>query len=106
MVMVDDSIVRGTTCANIVHMLKEAGATKVHVAISAPTFLYPCYYGTDIPSREELTAVHNTVEQMRDKLGADSLTFLDVEDLREIMGCTGFCSGCFSGTYPDGGKCE
>ncbi|MHC1696156.1 MAG: amidophosphoribosyltransferase [Eubacteriales bacterium] len=105
-VMVDDSIVRGTTCANIVHMLKEAGATKVHVAISAPTFLYPCYYGTDIPSREELTAVHNTVEQMRDKLGADSLTFLDVDDLREIMGCTGFCSGCFSGTYPDGGKCE
>ncbi len=71
--MVDDSIVRGTTCANIIKMLKKAGATEVHVRISSPPFLHPCYFGTDVPSNEKLIAHSHTPEQIRDMIGADSL---------------------------------
>lgn len=108
-VMVDDSIVRGTTSARIVQLLKSAGAREVHVRISAPPFLWPCYYGTDIPSREELTAQKHTLDEIRDMIGADSLGYLQTESLPHLTGQAdtgshpecGYCNACFSGDYPD-----
>ena len=85
-VMVDDSIVRGTTCANIIKMLKKAGATEVHVRISSPPFLHPCYFGTDVPSNEQLIAHSHTTEEIREMIGADSLGYMEVEKLKEFMG--------------------
>lgn len=100
-VMIDDSIVRGTTSERIVRMLKNAGATEVHVRISSPPFLYPCYFGTDIPSDDQLIAHNNTVDQICKMLGANSLGYLDVERLGEMLGCDmGYCSACFTGDYP------
>ena len=99
-VMIDDSIVRGTTCKRIVHMLKDAGAKEVHVRISAPPFLHPCYFGTDIPDKDQLVATDKTVEQIRDELGADSLAFLKIERLSEICDGLPYCDACFSGNYP------
>ena len=100
-VMVDDSIVRGTTSERIVRMLKNAGATEVHVRISSPPFLYPCYFGTDVPSCDQLIAHNNTIEQICKMLGADSLGYLDGERLHELIeGDTGYCDACFSGHYP------
>lgn len=100
-VMVDDSIVRGTTSGRIVKMLKDAGATEVHVRISSPPFLYPCYFGTDVPSCDQLIAHNNTVEQICKLIGADSLGYLDGERLPELIeGDTGYCDACFSGHYP------
>ncbi len=101
-VMVDDSIVRGTTSARIVSQLKQAGATEVHVRISAPPFLWPCYFGTDIPSFEELTARQHTQEAIRQMIGADSLGFLQRESLGKMIGVSGrqYCDACFSGDYP------
>ncbi|WP_167955925.1 amidophosphoribosyltransferase [Anaerosporobacter faecicola] len=100
-VMIDDSIVRGTTSERIVRMLKNAGATEVHVRISSPPFLYPCYFGTDIPSDDQLIAHNNTVEQICEMLGANSLGYLDVERLGEMLGSDmGYCSACFTGQYP------
>ncbi len=101
-VMVDDSIVRGTTSARIVRMLKQAGATEVHVRISAPPFLWPCYFGTDIPSTEELTARRHTLEQIRQLIGADSLGYLQLDSLGDMLGQSGhhYCDACFSGDYP------
>ena len=101
-VLVDDSIVRGTTCAKLVAMLKEAGAKEVHMRISAPPFIWPCYFGTDIPSKEHLMACNYTVEEIRDMIGADSLGFMPVERLPEVVpdiNC-GYCDGCFTGKYP------
>ncbi len=100
-VLVDDSIVRGTTCKNLVTMLKHAGAKEVHMRISSPPFLWPCYFGTDIPSREELAAYKYSVEEMREMYGADSLAFLKVEDLDKILPDRkrGYCSACFTGKY-------
>lgn len=100
-VMIDDSIVRGTTSERIVRMLKNAGATEVHVRISSPPFLYPCYFGTDIPSDDQLIAHNNTVDQICEMLGANTLGYLDVDRLGEMLGCDmGYCSACFSGDYP------
>lgn len=100
-VMVDDSIVRGTTSGRIVKMLKDAGAVEVHVRISSPPFLYPCYFGTDVPSCDQLIAYNNTVEQICELIGADSLGYLDGERLPELIeGDTGYCDACFSGNYP------
>lgn len=100
-VMVDDSIVRGTTSGKIVKMLKDAGATEVHVRISSPPFLYPCYFGTDVPSCDQLIAHNNTIEQICKLIGADSLGYLDGERLPELIeGDTGYCDACFSGNYP------
>ena len=100
-VMVDDSIVRGTTSEKIVRMLKSAGATEVHVRISSPPFLYPCYYGTDVPSREHLIACHNTTEEICKMIGADSLGYLDGERLHELIdGSKQYCEACFTGEYP------
>lgn len=100
-IMIDDSIVRGTTSGRIVKALKEAGATEVHVRISSPPFLHSCYFGTDIPSGKELIAHNSTVEQICEKIGADSLGYLEVEDLSQIInGESGYCDACFTGDYP------
>lgn len=100
-VMVDDSIVRGTTSERIVRMLKAAGATEVHVRISSPPFLHPCYFGTDVPSCDQLIAHNNTVDEICKMIGADSLGYLDGERLHELIGGdTGYCAACFSGRYP------
>lgn len=100
-VLVDDSIVRGTTSARLVEMMKQAGATEVHMRISAPPFLHPCYFGTDVPDEENLIACKYTVEQIRQNIGADSLGFTPAERLKEILPPdVGFCDGCFTGNYP------
>ncbi|MCC8122709.1 MAG: amidophosphoribosyltransferase [Oscillospiraceae bacterium] len=101
-VMVDDSIVRGTTSKQIVALLREAGATEVHMCISSPPFISPCYFGTDIPDKKNLIACKYTVDEIRQMIGADSLTFLATESLREIVpdAQCGFCEGCFTGKYP------
>ena len=104
-IMVDDSIVRGTTSAKIVSQLREVGAKEVHVRISSPPFLWQCFYGTDVPTRKELLACNYSLEEIRKKIGADSLEFLDVEDLELLankVSC-GFCDACFTGNYPFGG---
>ncbi len=101
-VLVDDSIVRGTTSKQIVQMLREAGASEVHFLSSAPEFLYPCYFGVDIDSRKDLLAANHSLEEMRKILGVDSLGFLSVENVRKIAeGCgLSLCTGCFTGEYP------
>ena len=104
-VMVDDSIVRGTTSANIINMLREAGATEVHVRISSPPFINPCYYGTDIDSKDKLIACKMSVDEIRQKIGADSLGYLSLEGVKKIAQCTtgcNFCTACFDGIYPAG----
>ena len=101
-VLVDDSIVRGTTSKQIVQLLRDAGATEVHFRSSAPEFLYPCYFGTDVDSRENLIAANHSLEEMREMIGVDSLGFLSVDDVRKIAEnnhCE-FCTGCFTGEYP------
>lgn len=101
-VIVDDSIVRGTTSARIVRLLREAGATEVHMRISAPPFLHPCYFGTDIDSRDHLIACNHSVEEITKIIGADSLGYLSVENVHKLANgcrCT-FCDGCFTGHYP------
>lgn len=104
-VMTDDSIVRGTTIANIVKMLRQAGATEVHVRISSPPFLYPCFYGTDVPSREKLIAVKHTIPEICEMIGADSLGYLDVHSLPAMLGLKDgekcYCDACFTGDYPN-----
>ncbi|MDF2473647.1 MAG: amidophosphoribosyltransferase [Anaerocolumna sp.] len=100
-VMIDDSIVRGTTSERIVRMLKNAGATEVHVRISSPPFLHPCYFGTDVPSGDQLIAHNNSVDKIREMIGADSLGYLEVDRLSELIkGDTGYCDACFTGNYP------
>lgn len=100
-VMIDDSIVRGTTSARIVKMLKEAGAKEVHVRISSPPFKYPCYFGTDVPSSDQLIAYNYSVAEVCQQIGADSLGYLEMEQLKELIdGNEGYCHACFSGEYP------
>ena len=99
-VLVDDSIVRGTTCARIVSLLRGAGAKEIHMRISAPPFLHPCYYGTDIDSRENLIACQHSIPEIAELIGADSLGYLPLESLPELCGGQGYCSACFSGEYP------
>ena len=104
-VLVDDSIVRGTTSANIINMLREAGATEVHVRISSPPFINPCFYGTDIDSKDKLIACKMSVDEIRQKIGADSLGYLSLESVKRIAVCTtgcSFCTACFDGIYPAG----
>ena len=105
-VMTDDSIVRGTTIANIVRMLRNAGALEVHVRISSPPFLFPCYYGTDVPSTDKLIARKYTVDEICEKIGADSLGYLDVNSLTTMLGLPEgsskcYCDACFTGDYPN-----
>ena len=102
-VLVDDSIVRGTTCARIVKLLRTAGATEVHLRSSAPPFLNPCYYGTDVDSKESLIACNHTVEEIAKIAGVDTLGYLRLEDvtkLGESGTCKGYCTACFDGNYP------
>lgn len=99
-IMIDDSIVRGTTSDRIVHMLREAGAKEVHVRISSPPFLWPCYFGTDVPAKDQLIANNRTVDEIKAMIGADSLGYLDIERLREMVDGLGICTGCFNGDYP------
>lgn len=101
-IMIDDSIVRGTTCGKIVKMLRDAGAKEVHVKISSPKFIWPCFFGTDIPSRDVLIANKYTTEEICEIIGADSLDFLSLENLHKIapQSKSGFCDACFTGNYP------
>ena len=99
-VLIDDSIVRGTTSGRIVKLLREAGAKEIHMRISAPPFLHPCYYGTDIDSEEHLIASKYTVPEICNIIGADSLGYLPVESLCALTGNRDFCSACFDGDYP------
>ena len=99
-IMIDDSIVRGTTSDRIVKMLRDAGATEVHVRISSPPFLWPCYFGTDIPEREQLIAYNRSIEDIRRVIGADSLGYLEIGRLEEMVEGLNICKGCFTGTYP------
>ena len=116
-VLIDDSIVRGTTSQRIVNLVREAGAKEVHFRVSAPPFLNPCYYGTDIDSRENLIACHHTIPEIAKMIGADSLGYLSVESARKIAKGVveeaepefkGYCAACFDGHYPtevpDNGK--
>ena len=98
--MIDDSIVRGTTSDRIVSMLREAGATEVHVRISSPPFLWPCYFGTDIPEREQLIAYNRSINEICEVIGADSLGYLREERLSEMVQGLPICKGCFTGEYP------
>ena len=99
-IMIDDSIVRGTTSDRIVGMLKEAGAIEVHVRISSPPFISECYFGTDVPSKEQLIAHNRTVEEIRQIIGADSLGYLGIDRLGEMVSGLSICTGCFTGKYP------
>ena len=101
-VIIDDSIVRGTTSARIVKLLRDAGASEIHMRISAPPFLHPCYFGTDIDSRDNLIACDHSVEEIAAIIGADSLGYLSVDSVHKLANgchCT-FCDGCFTGSYP------
>ena len=102
-VLIDDSIVRGTTSERIVRLLREAGAKEVHMRVSSPPFRYPCFFGTDVDSRENLIACRlNSVEEIAAEIGADSLAYLSVDSARRLAGEDGrpFCDGCFTGCYP------
>ncbi|MCR4960639.1 MAG: amidophosphoribosyltransferase [Lachnospiraceae bacterium] len=99
-VIIDDSIVRGTTMANLIRLLKEKGAKEVHVRISSPPFLYPCYYGTDVPDNSQLIAGESGVEEIRKRIGADSLFYAKIEDFEKMVGDLPICKACFDGNYP------
>ncbi|MBR1598973.1 MAG: amidophosphoribosyltransferase [Lachnospiraceae bacterium] len=98
-ILVDDSIVRGTTSGRIVKLLRDAGAKEIHMMISSPPFTNPCYYGTDIDTKENLVACHHTVAEIAKLIGADSLGYLPIETLHELVGHKGFCNACFTGEY-------
>ncbi|MEC9013277.1 MAG: amidophosphoribosyltransferase, partial [Chloroflexota bacterium] len=102
LVVVDDSIVRGTTTPHVVNLLRKGGATEVHMRVCAPPIKHPCFMGVDMASREELLAANNTLSQIRQMVGADSLGYLSVEGLMKVVGGTngGFCDACFTGAYP------
>jgi amidophosphoribosyltransferase len=102
-VLVDDSIVRGTTSKEIVRLLRKAGATEVHMRVTSPPFMHPCYYGTDITSKESLIACQHSLKEIRGIIGADSLGYLSLENVRKIavpIEETRFCTACFNGEYP------
>ena len=98
--MVDDSIVRGTTSKQIVQMLRDAGATEVHVRSASPKVVWPCFYGIDTGVQDQLIAAHKDVEGIRQHIGADSLAYLSVEGLVASAPKTGYCTACFTGDYP------
>ena len=99
-VLVDDSIVRGNTVGRVVKLIRDAGAKEVHIRISSPPFLHPCYYGTDIDSEEHLIACRYTVDEIAELIGADSLGYLPVSALEKLAGCKDYCRACFCGDYP------
>lgn len=99
-VLIDDSIVRGTTSKRIVKLLREAGAKEIHMRISAPPFLHPCYYGTDIDSEKNLIACHHSMEEIAEIIGVDSLGYLPLENLNQLVESEDYCAACFNGVYP------
>ena len=100
-VLIDDSIVRGTTCRRTIDILRKAGAAEIHMKVSAPPFIAPCFYGTDIDSAEHLIANHHSVDEIAEIIGADSLDYLSLENVTKLTGEDfGFCTACFSGVYP------
>ncbi|MBQ7942482.1 MAG: amidophosphoribosyltransferase [Lachnospiraceae bacterium] len=99
-VLIDDSIVRGTTISKLIRILKKAGATEVHVRISSPPFLYPCHYGTDVPTTNLLIASKHSNEEIREQIGADSLGYLKLSDFTEMVGDLPLCTACFTNEYP------
>lgn len=99
-VLIDDSIVRGTTSKRIVNLLRDAGAKEIHMRVSAPPFLHPCYYGTDIDSEENLIASHHSMEEIAEIIGADSLGYLPIEKLNKLAESDEYCAACFNGEYP------
>lgn len=99
-VLIDDSIVRGTTSKRIVKLLRDAGAKEIHMRISAPPFLHPCYYGTDIDSEENLIACHHSMEEIAEIIGVDSLGYLPLENLNQLVDSEDYCAACFNGVYP------
>ena len=101
-VVVDDSIVRGTTTPHVVSLLRRAGATEVHMRVCAPPIRHPCFMGVDMASRQELLAANSTIPEIREFIGADSLGYLSVRGLMRVVGGTdgGFCDACFTGNYP------
>ena len=99
-ILIDDSIVRGTTSKRIVKLLRDAGAKEIHMRISAPPFLYPCYYGTDIDSEENLIACHHSVDEIAWMIGVDSLGYLPIEKLNKLVDKEDYCAACFQGKYP------
>ena len=101
-VLIDDSVVRGTTSGRIVRLLREAGATEVHFRVSSPPIRYPCFYGIDTAARRELAAAVMTIEEIRDRIGADSLHYLSEQGLSDAIGLEGTCLACFNGNYPAG----
>ena len=99
-VLVDDSIVRGTTITNLIHTMKKCGATEVHVRISSPPFLHPCYLGVDVPSNKQLIASQNSTEEIRRRIGADSLGYMQISELQDMVGDLPICKACFDQSYP------
>jgi amidophosphoribosyltransferase len=102
-VLIDDSIVRGTTSRKIVRMIRSAGAKEVHMRISCPPTISPCFYGVDTPSKKQLIAANKSVEEIREYIGADSLAYLSLEGLRKACGDgekTSYCTACYTGNYP------
>ena len=99
-VIIDDSIVRGTTMKQLIEMLRRAGAKAVHVRISSPPFLYPCYYGTDVPTSKQLIASHHSCDEVCKNIGADSLEYLAIEDFASMVGELPLCTACFTNEYP------
>jgi amidophosphoribosyltransferase len=102
-VLIDDSIVRGTTSRKIVRMIRGAGAKEVHMRISCPPTISPCFYGVDTPSKKELIAANNSVEEIREFIGADTLAYLSLDGLKEACGdgeTTSYCTACYTGRYP------
>ena len=102
-ILVDDSIVRGTTITRLIKILRRAGAKEIHLRIASPEFLGICYFGTDVAKKDELIAINKTKEEIRLEIGADSIEYLSIENLRKIAkesNSKGFCEGCFTGKYP------
>ena len=99
-ILVDDSIVRGTTMRQIIELLREAGASEVHVRISSPPFVSPCYYGTDVPDSRQLIAARRSADEIRQRIGADSLEYLKQSDFEAMLGGLPVCAACFDGNYP------
>jgi len=99
-VLVDDSIVRGTTMRKIISLIRSVGATEVHLRICCPPIRYSCYFGVVAPDTKEFIAISSTVDEIRQELGADSLGFLSTEGLIQSLGSNEYCTGCFSGKYP------
>ena len=100
-VLIDDSIVRGTTCRRTIRLLRDAGAREIHMRVSAPPFVAPCWYGTDIDSAENLIANHHSIPEIAAIIGVDSLGYLTLEQAKLLTGRdSGFCTACFGGAYP------